>query len=188
MNEREKKLVLILAAAGLLVVSLFGYTTYSGAMQKKKVELKKGSDELKLKKRELEQALQRIDEVEWLAQNMPTSGTHTKIRSELVSFVEQSCAKYKVNVKKRPSALRENLEEQGVFKSAVVKVMVNCTDKQMYDLFCLLQNPREARSITRMRIIPQRDDATKVDCELEITQWYSPEDEEFAEDAQITDN
>ena len=38
--------------------------------------------------------------------------------------------------------------------------------------------PELNRAITFLRISPQRDDPTRVDCELEVTQWFRPEIEE----------
>ena len=51
-------------------------------------------------------------------------------------------------------------------------------DSQLYKWLSDLQEPRLSRSITFLRISPQRDDPTRVDCELEITQWFQPEMEQ----------
>lgn len=181
MNEREKNLILILVGAAFVIANLFGYTTYSSALQKKEVQLKKGKSELDMKRRQLEEAYERNDEIEWLAQNRPAKGTHASIRAELVTFTEQAAIKHRLNVKKRPSALRANPEEVGAFRSSVVKVVVNCEDAQLYKWLCELQDPKKSRSITRLRITPQRDDATRIDCELEVTRWYTPISEEEEE-------
>lgn len=181
MNEREKNLIFILVGAGFIVANLFGFTTYRGALDKKKAEFKKGESELKVKRRQLEESYERIDEIEWLAENRPVDGTHASIRAELVTFTEQSARKHRVDIKRRPSPLRADPEESGPFRSAVVKVMVNCRDAELYRWLCDLQDPRKSRSITRLRITPQRDDATRIDCELEVTRWFSPlsEDDEM---------
>jgi hypothetical protein len=51
-------------------------------------------------------------------------------------------------------------------------------DRELYRWLTDLQDPAKARSVTLLRISPQRDDATRVDCTLEVTQWFSPESEE----------
>lgn len=180
MNEREKKLSILLFGAVFIIVNLFAYTSYTGAMQKKQALLKKGEAELDLKLRELEEASQHFDEVEWLANNMPAEGSHASIRAELATFTEQSAKKHRLTVKKRPSPLRENPDEAGEFRSAIVKAQVNCRDAELYRWLCELQNPKLARSITFLRISPQRDDATRIDCELEVTQWFRPAEDDSA--------
>jgi len=181
MNEREKKLIMILFGAAFIIANFFGYSTYSQAMQKKEVQLKTGTDELKMKRLQLEEANEHLDEVDWLAENMPTEGTHASVRAELVTFTEQSATKQRLVIKKRPSALREDQEEQGEFRSAVVRVQVNARDPELYRWLVELQDPQKGRAITRLRITPQRDDASRIDCELEVTQWFTP----ITEDADI---
>lgn len=181
MNEREKKLIIILFGAAFIIVNLFGFTSYNAALQKKQVELKTGADELKLKRRQLVEANDRMDEVDWLAENMPAEGTHAGVRADLVTFTEQSANKQRVDIKKRPRPQGEDPNETGDFRSAVVKVQVNCRDAELYRWLCELQNPKKARAITRLKITPHRDDKTRIDCDLEVTQWFSPISEDDAD-------
>ncbi len=180
MNDREKKLIVILFGAALIIVSLFGYTSMSAALQKKRVELKTGADELKLKYSQLDEANARMAEVTWLAENMPAEGAHASIGADLATFTEQSAKKQRIDIKKRPSPQREDENEMGDFRSAVVKVQVNCRDAELYRWLCDLQNPKKARAITYLKITPPRDDKTRIDCSLEVTQWFTPlsEDDE----------
>ena len=188
MNDREKKLIFILIGAAFIIANLFVYTSYDKALKQKKAELGKGANELKFKLAELEEASRRIDEVHWLNENMPAEGTHASIRAELVTSTEQSAAEHRIRMKKRPSPLPENPEEVGDFRSAIVKVLANSRDQELYRWLVELQDPKKARSITHLRITPQRDDATRIDCEMEITQWFTPlsEEDENAEEATTT--
>ena len=188
MNDREKKLIFILIGAGFIIANLFVYTSYDAALKQKKTEFTKGADELKLKLAELEVASTHIDEVNWLNENLPAEGTHASIRAELVTSTEQSAAEHRIRMKKRPSPLPENPEEVGDFRSAIVKVLANSRDQELYRWLVELQDPKKARSITHLRITPQRDDATRIDCEMEITQWFTPlsEEDENAEEATTT--
>lgn len=174
MNEREKKLIFILIGAAFIIANLFVYTSYDSALQQKKTEFTKGENELKFKLIELEEASKRIDEVNWLNENMPAEGTHATVIAELVTFIDQSARKHKITLKKQPNPLRENPEEEGDFRSAIVTVLANSRDPELYRWLVELQDPQKARSITLLNITPQRDDATRIDCKLEITQWFSP--------------
>jgi len=181
MNAREKKLIFVLFGAAFLIANLFAYSAFTEALQKKKIQLKNGASELALKQVQLEEASTHQDEVDWLAEHMPVEGTHASVRAELVTFMEQSASKQRITLKKRPTPLRENPDEVGEFRSAVVKAVVNCRDSELYRWLVELQDPKKSRSITRLRITPQRDDPTRIDCELDVTRWFTPIPEEELE-------
>jgi hypothetical protein len=180
MNDREKKLIFILFGAAFLIVNIFLFTSYNAAMKKKENQLKQGTKDLKKMNTELDAWESQIADVDWLLDNPPVEGTHGKIGAELATYTEKSALRYKVQLKKRPSPQRENPEEGGAFRSARVKVLGNAMDRELYLWLTDLQDPQKGRSITSLRISPQRDDPTRVDCELEVTQWFTPEIEEEA--------
>ena len=188
MNAREKKLVMVLFGAAYIIVNLFAYTAYSEALQKKKIQLKNGTAELELKKIQLEEASTHQDEMDWLAENMPVEGTHASVRSELITFMEQSASKHRIELSKRPTSLRENPDELGEFRSAVVRAVVNCRDAELYRWLVELQDPKKSRTITRLRISPQRKDPTRIDCDLDVTRWFIPIPEEALEELDTADS
>lgn len=181
MNEREKNLILILVGAAFIIANLFGFTTYSTSLKKKEAQLKTGASELKLKRQQIEEADERIDEIDWLAENRPADNTHDGVLAELVAFTEQSANKNRINIRKHPKPLPAKLDEVGNFSQAVVRVSVDCRDAELYRWLCELQDPKKARAITRLKIMPQRDDATRISCEVEVSQWFTPVDEEDSE-------
>lgn len=188
MNAREKKLILILLGAGFIVANFFAYSMYESALQKKKVLLKNGADELKMKRNLLDESSKHLDEVDWLFDHMPSEGTHSSICADLVTFTEQSATKHRVVLKKRPRARREDPEEQGEFRTAIVEVQVNAQDPELYRWLVELQNPLKAQAITRLRITPQRDDKERIDCHVEITQWFIPISEDEPAEPKTSSN
>ena len=174
MNNREKKLIVVLFGAAFLIVNLLLFTSYTNAKQKKESALKKNKEELARKKTEMDQSVERLDEMDWLIENAPKEGVHSDVRADFVTFAEKSAAKNKLKTKKRPTPIPENPEEQGVYRTARVKMAVNASDPELYRWLIELQDPEKSRSITYLRIQPQRDDPHRVDCELELTQWFLP--------------
>jgi hypothetical protein len=180
MNNREKKLIFILFGAAFLIVNVFLFTSYNTAMKKKENQLKQGTKELKKMNKELDAWASQEDDVNWLVDNPPVVGIHSQVRSDLVSVVQRSAQKYRVTPKKAPIPQPENTEEFGAYRSARVKVLGNAMDRELYLWLTDLQDPQKGRSITSLSISPQRDDPTRIDCELEVTQWFTPEIEEEA--------
>jgi hypothetical protein len=180
MNNREKKLIIILFGAAFIIVNLFLFTSFNTAKQQKKALFSKGAKDLEKMELELDEADSQIPDRDWLFDNPPVEGTHGKVGAELATYTEKSALSNRVKLKKRPSPQREDAEESGAYRSARVKVLGNATDRELYLWLTDLQDPKQGRSITQLRISPQRDDATRIVCELEITQWFTPQIEEEA--------
>ncbi|MCP5536659.1 MAG: hypothetical protein H7A51_10565 [Akkermansiaceae bacterium] len=180
MNAREKKLVFILFGAAFVILNVFLFTSYNTAMQKKGNQLKQGEKDLKRMEKELSAWDSQAEDVNWLNENPPVEGTHGQIGAELATYTEKSADRYRVTMKKRPTPQREDPEETGAYRSARVKVQGNAMDRELYLWLTDLQDPKKGRSITFLRIWPQRDDPTRVDCEIEVTQWFTPKVEEEA--------
>jgi len=178
MNDREKKLIFILFGAAFIIVNVFLFTSYKTKMKQKEALFNKGSKDLVKMNEELDAWDSQIDDVNWLYDNPPAMGTHGKVGAELAIYTGKSAQRFKVDLKQQPGPQPEDVEEAGAYRSARVRVIGNAMDRELYQWLTDLQDPKKGRSITRLKISPQRDDATRVDCELEVTQWFTPQDEE----------
>ncbi len=182
MSQREKKLIFILFGAAFFIVNIFLFTSYTEAKQKKQVQLKTSTQELALKKQQILDFSDRMDESDWLNKYEPKAGTHADIRADLVNFVERGARNAGVSPKKRPMPLAQDPDEGGRYGTARVEMIVSGEDAKLYRFLTELQNPEQSRSITFLRIKPQRDDPTRVDCELILTQWFSFASDELPEE------
>jgi hypothetical protein len=178
MNSREKTLIFVLFGVAFFVINIFLFTSFQSAMQKKRSQLDVGAKKLKLMEADLATWESKADDVEWLMNNQPVVGVHGNIGAELAAYTEKVANKHGVSLSKRPSPQRADTEETGAYRSARAKVVANAMDGQLYNWLVELQDPELNRAITFLRISPQRDDPTRVDCELEVTQWFRPEIEE----------
>ena len=178
MNSREKTLIFVLFGVAFFVINIFLFTSFQSAMQKKRSQLDVGAKKLKLMESDLATWESKADDVEWLMNNQPVVGVHGNIGAELAAYTEKVANKHGVSLSKRPSPQRADTEETGAYRSARAKVVANAMDGQLYNWLVELQDHELNRAITFLRISPQRDDPTRVDCELEVTQWFRPEIEE----------
>ncbi|MFK7912219.1 MAG: hypothetical protein AB8F34_16715 [Akkermansiaceae bacterium] len=183
MNDREKKLLVLLGVAAFVIINIFAFNIYQKGIKRMKATLNNDGKEIQEKTEALIKADENLDDWDWWIENQPAQGTHGGVGAELATYTERSAGRYGLQIKRRPSPLRENLSEPGIFSSAKVKVSTNGRDAEMYRWLTDLQDPQKFRSITRLVITPQRDDATRMDCELEISQWFEP----LPDDAEVTD-
>ena len=178
MNTREKNLICLLFGVAFLAINIFLFTSFKAAMQKKRNQFDTGAKKLKLMQQDLVTWESKADDVEWLANNQPPEGVHGNMGAELASYTEQVAKRHGVVLSQRPSPQRADTDESGAYRSARAKVKANAMDAQLYKWLSDLQDPALSRSVTFLQISPQRDDPTRVDCELEITQWFRPEMEQ----------
>ena len=180
MNAREKKLGWILFGAAFLIVNVFLYLSYREAMQRKLAQLSQEAGQLEQMETELATWKSRQADLEWLENNPPAEGNHGKIGARLVKAIKDSAVRWQMD-SPAVSPQRADADEMGVYRSAKVKVKANATDEQLYKWLSDLQDPQKSRSVTFLRVSPNRDDPERVDCELEVTQWFAPEAEQTIE-------
>lgn len=175
MNKREKTLITVLFSVAFFILNIFLFTSYQAGMQKKRSQLNNGTKQLKQMEADLAVWDSQAQDVEWLSNNQPGMGVHGNIGADLVKETVTVAQRHGVKLPALPSPLPADNEEFGVYQSARVKVKANAMDDQLYKWLTDLQDPERSRSITSLRISPQRDDQTRVDCELEVAQWFTPE-------------
>jgi hypothetical protein len=174
MNEREKKLLILLGVAAFIILNVFAFSFYQKSMKRMQAILGNGTKEIEIKTEALVKADENLDDWDWWIENQPIEGAHGGVVADLAAYTEQSAGRYGVQIKLRPSPLAENLAEPGVYRSAKIKARANGRDAEIFRWLTDLQDPKKFRSITRLMITPQRDDATRMDCEVEVTQWFVP--------------
>jgi len=178
MSKREKNLIFILFGVAFLIINAFFYASYKQAMQAKRIDYNEGSKELDQIEKELAAWASQAEDAEWLNNNQPATGTHGKTVSDLATYTEQSAGRSQVQLKVRPTPQQEDAYEGGAYRSARVIVEGNAMDDQLIQWLTDLYDPANSRAVTFLRISPQRTDDTRVDCRLDVTQWYSPEADE----------
>lgn len=180
MSNREKKLIYLLFGAAFIIVNVYLYTSYNAAKTQKQKLLAKGRADIERMQKDIDNAGKLQEDLDWLRDHEPAEGVHDAVRSNLLVAVRQSALKYRVVPKKGPQPLPERADESGAYRSARVEVLANARDRELFLWLTDLQDPQKSRSITFMSITPQRDDPTRVDCKLEVTQWFTPKAEDDA--------
>ncbi|MGB0992411.1 MAG: hypothetical protein ACPG32_08075 [Akkermansiaceae bacterium] len=185
MNDREKKLIFLLLGVAFVLATVFAYTTFTSVMQKKKSAMAKNKTKIEEINANIDAAYDRQEEMEWYDNNQPVEGTFLEVQAKLHKFVTQSMGS-KVE-KKSIVAQSADSELSGGYQKTTMKVLVSAYDPDLYRWICTLQSPKDFRSVTYIKIEPQRNDKTRVDCELNITQWFIPKSsDDNAEDATET--
>jgi len=89
MNEREKKLLIVMGVIFFVIVHLLAYSYFSKTYGQMRSAYKNGKENLKMKQNQLAGSIERQDEMQWLKKHLPVEGTHASVRAKLVVDVER---------------------------------------------------------------------------------------------------
>lgn len=173
MSDREKKLLIFFASAGFLVINFLVF----GFFKSKSAEFQRARDQarVKLDTAEVFQASreQVLEEMDWLAEHEPEPAANQDVQTKLQELCEKQAKNAGLTIKSQkpmPSDTTEGLN----FHRARIQVTVNGTEQALYTWFNSLNMPTEFRIASNIRISPNKEDDTKIDCVAVIEQWFVP--------------
>lgn len=173
MSDREKKLLIFFASAGFLVINFLVF----GFFKSKSAEFQRARDQarVKLDTAEVFQASreQVLEEMDWLAEHEPEPAANQDVQTKLQELCEKQAKSAGLTIKSQkpmPSETTEGLN----FHRARIQVTVNGTEQALYNWFNALNIPTELRIASNIRISPNKEDDTKIDCVAVIEQWFVP--------------
>lgn len=172
MSDREKKLLALLLVAGFLIINFFLYTLY---VQKKTLY----ANELDAAKARLQQAIafsdssnQLAEQMEWLAQNEPEPATYQDTQNALQQFAETQARMFALNVKKQE--LLPTDQSGAHYHRAQVKIDLTGKEEDLYKWFEAINDPAAFRTTYQIRMTPNSQDDTLIDCSATLSQWFPP--------------
>lgn len=175
MSAREKRLLNLLLIVGFLLLNFAAYKLFylkrlSGAEQRAvtaeaQVEAAKSS-------------LEMIDlfegEMAWLDKNEPQEATEQDAQTKLQQLLESEAQRNNLTIKRQ--RLEPPLVSPGlIYHRARIEMEVSGMEMSLYRWLDRIHSPTEARAVTFMRMNPQKDDDTQVDCQIIVEQWFTPE-------------
>jgi len=168
-------MLVVLGLIGFLLLNLFAYyrvyrpkrNSVLRARTVAEQTLKSANDYLELKG-------QRADEIDWLAKHEPKPAAVQEVDSALQKFAQEEAIKASLTVKRQKPQTAER-PEGATYHRARIEFEVTGTEAALYLWLDKLQSPPQFRAVTSLRLTPQRDDDTKVDCTVVIEQWFVPQ-------------
>lgn len=172
MSNREKKLLALLLVAGFLIINFFLYTLY---IQKKTLY----TNDLDAAKARLQQAIafsessnQLAEQMDWLAQNEPEPTTYQVTQNALQNFAETQARNFGLTVKSQELL---PTDDSGIYyHRAQVKINLTGKEQDLYKWFDAVNDPATFRSTYHIRMNPNGQDDTLIDCSATLSQWFPP--------------
>lgn len=172
MSSREKKLLIFFAAAGFIVLNFLAI----GLFKKKQVEVEtqRSQARVKLETAEMFRASreQVVDEMDWLAKHEPEPAANQDIQTQLQQLCEREARTAGLTIKTQKPLPTDTTGAH--FHRAKIQLTVNGEEQALYQWFDRLNIPEQFRSASSIRISPNKEDDTKIDCTATIEQWFVP--------------
>jgi beta-galactosidase beta subunit len=172
MSSREKKLLIFFAAAGFLILNILAIGLFKS--KRLEVELQRDQARQKLKTAEMFRASreQVMDEMEWLAQHEPEPAANQDIQTQLQQLCEREARTAGLTIKTQKPLQTDTTGLH--YHRAKIQLTVNGDEKDLYEWFDRLNIPEQFRIASSIRISPNKEDDTKIDCTATIEQWFVP--------------
>lgn len=173
MSLRERKLLIFFATAGFILINFLAFNF----AKSKKATIDRGLEAAQLK---LETALkvsasreQVADEMDWLAKHEPAPAANQDVQTKLQQLCDNEARTAGLTIKSQ-KPLPSEAKEGAHYHHAKFEFTVNGTEEALYRWFDRLNIPDQLRIASRIHILPNAQDDTKVDCTATIEQCFVP--------------
>jgi Tfp pilus assembly protein PilO len=172
-SPREKKLLIFFAIGGLVVINLLGYKFFAAkqldirSQHTQAVNQLKTAEMISASREEVE------SQMEWLAKNEPKPTDYQPVQTALQQLAEKEVTAVGLTLKTQKLLPTE--QTAGLYFHRVkVQLTVLGTEQSLYQWFDHLNSPENLRCVTYIRLSPNKEDDTKIDCIAIVEQWFVP--------------
>lgn len=113
------------------------------------------------------------DQMDWLAENEPEPAANQDVQTALQKAAETEAKSAGLTIKSQkplPTDSKEGLH----YHRAKIEITVSGTEESLYRWFDRLNIPNQFRIASRIRLSPNTQDDTKIDCTATIEKWFLP--------------
>ncbi|MBK1833901.1 hypothetical protein [Roseibacillus ishigakijimensis] len=175
MTSRERNLLILLVAMAFLAVNFLAYNMWYAP----KMAEMEAAMEAAERKAETNESMGGIRDalsadMEWLARYEPKPTTAGQMQTRIQQLAENEAVRKGLTIKDK--GFGANVVDPSLhYHRARYDIEVNGTEAAIYSWIDRLHNPNEFRVVTFIKLEPQRDDATRADCQIFLDQWFVPE-------------
>lgn len=173
MSAREKRLLLLFGMAGFLVIHFLAFRWYQTRKQEAAVRLQDARQQMETARMVSASRDQVEGEMEWLAENEPEPAANQDVQTALEKLCDNEARSAGLQVKnKRP--MPSDTTEGKHYHRAKFQFSVTGTEKSLYQWLDKVNVPADFRIATQIRLAPNKEDDTQIDCTAVVEQWFIP--------------
>lgn len=173
MSDREKKLIIFFAIAGFAILNLLVFNFATTKRQEVNTRRDQAKEQLATAERFRESSAQVTDQMAWLAEHEPEPAANQDVQTKLQQLAESEAKATGLTIKTQKPLPTDSAEGRH-FHRAKIQITVTGTEQALYQWFDRLNMPDQLRIASQIRLTPNPQDDTKIDCTATIEQWFVP--------------
>jgi hypothetical protein len=173
MSDREKKFLIFASIAGFIILNILGFNFAKSQRIQVDANSKLAQDKLLMVQDFRSKREQITDEMEWLRQHEPIPASSQSIQNGLHTLVEGGARSAGLTIKSQQALPTDTAG--AIYHRAKYQANVSGTEECLYRWFEGLNDPNLFRLASQIRLSPNQQDDTKIDCLATIEQWFVPE-------------
>jgi hypothetical protein len=173
MSSREKKLILFFGLAGFIILNFLAFGFFKN--KRLDVDRERALAIQKLETAEMFSASRErvTDQMDWLAEHEPEPTANQDVQTQLQQFAEREAKSTGLTIKTQ-KPLPTDATEGRNYHRAKIQFTVTGTEESLYRWFDRLNTPEQLRIASQIRLSPNTQDDTKIDCTVTVEQWFIP--------------
>jgi len=173
MSHREKRLLFLLSTVGFLVFNylLYGYWESHKIAAQRQLTNAEATYQTAVATNAVRDQL--ADEIQWLADHEPKPAAEQDIQTRLQEICEREASKAGLTTQSQKFHPSDATEGR-IFQRARFEITVNGTEQALYQWLDVLNQPNDLRAATKLVLVPDEKDDTKIKCTATIEQWFVP--------------
>lgn len=173
MSTREKNLLIFFALAGFAIVNLLAFNF--ATTKRSEVARQRSEAEQKLATAETFRASseQVTDQMQWLAKHEPQPAADQNVQTQLQQLAEREAKTAGLTIKNQKPLPTDSTEGKH-YHRAKLQITVAGKEEALYQWFDKLNVPDQFRIASQIRLSPNAEDDTQVDCTATVEQWFVP--------------
>lgn len=173
MSPREKNLLIFFALAGFAVINFLGFNFFQSKraeVARQKIDARQKLEQAKMISDSRDQV---ADEIEWLSQHEPQPIANQDVQTQLQKTIQAEAEHAGLTIKTQ-KPLPTDITGQH-YHRAKFQFVVSGSEQALYAWFDKLNMPDQLRIASQIRLSPNAQDDTKIDCTATIEQWFVPQ-------------
>ena len=173
MSAREKKLLIFFALAGFAILNILAFKFAQSKRQEVNIQRRQAQEQLATAEKFRDSSEQVTDQMDWLAEHEPEPMANQDVQTTLQQLTEREAKAAGLTIKSQkplPSEAKAGLH----YHRAKFEFTVTGTEEALYRWFDRLNMPDQLRIASRIRMAPNTQDDTKIDCTATIEQCFVP--------------
>ena len=172
MSPREKKLLIFFGIGGFAILNLLGFKYFMLAQLDIRGKHAAAVTELNNAIMISDSRGELAPQIEWLAANEPRPSDYQPVQTALQELAEKEVTSAGLTLKTQKLMATDTAGPN--YHRVKVQLAVTGTEASLYRWFDRLNTPEKLRCVTYIRLSPNKEDDTKIDCIAIVEQWFIP--------------